>query len=73
MAKMNVFEIIYYRRERLLYVFLESLKQIKEGFILIGAGLINFIMVVIPVFWFVGAYLQIRNSKKEMDQHNKYK
>ena len=66
-AKMNIFEWMYYRRMELLYQIKFILDQLKEGFTLIGTALIN--LLIIPLYPIVGI-LAIIKAKREVAKHN---
>ena len=66
-AKMNIFEWMYYRRIEPLYQIKFILNQLKEGFTLISAALIN--LLIIPLYPIIGI-LAIIKAKKEVERCN---
>lgn len=66
-AKMNVFELIYYRRDMLWRSIVESVGTFVEGCIMVLFSLINFaILIAFPITLPIVAWWQIRRAKKEM-------
>lgn len=66
-AKMNVFEWMYYRRDDVLDIPRFSVNQFIEGIELIGAGFIN--LLCIPIYPIIGLFA-IRKAKKEIKEYN---
>jgi len=71
-AKMNIFEWMYYRREIILRTFFDALYLIVEGSSKLIFGLIQiWFIILFPITFPIGAYINIRNAKKEIKIKNK--
>ena len=61
-AKMNVFEWIWYGRELILDAFLDAIAAVCKGvFALI-------VLLVFPILIIANAYIEVRDNKREMNE-----
>ena len=71
-AKMNVFEWIYYRRNTIFNNVIDSIKVFGEGVCMVVFSIVNFaILIAFPVTLLIAAWWQIRKARKEMIQSDK--
>ena len=67
-AKMNLFESIYYHRFRMWENIIDLISDIKENWYIV----INlFLLVISPVVYPIMAWWEIQRARKEMKQHIK--
>jgi len=73
-AKMNIFEYMFYRKAIILRTLRDSLQNLFEGLHLVVYGVINLLIILtLPISYPLAAYMNIRRAKKEMELHEKYK
>ena len=71
-AKMNVFEMIYYRRELLFYNIRDAAGTFAEGCGMVAFATLNFaILIMFPITLPIAAWWYIRQAKKEVARHLK--
>ena len=67
-AKMNVVEWIYYRRDMLFRSVVDTGETFVEGCAMVGFAILNFVILILsPITLPIIAWWQIRQAKKEMD------
>jgi hypothetical protein len=73
-AKMNIFEWMWYRNDMIVKNLQESIILLCEGIKFIIVGIINLLLVIcLPITYPIGAYLNIRDAKKELEILSRYK